>query len=595
MFRRIQTLVLAGILGTLMLAACGVQPVSPTVNQPQPTAAVVESTVSETLTDATNNVAEAAATTSAPAPVAQVAIDPATADATITLSDDDTTIDGEGATMAGNVVTISAGGTYLVSGDLADGQLLVDAADADVALILADVTVENSTGAPLYIKEASTVTLSLAAGTDNVFGDGETYVYANPEDDEPNAAVFSDADMVIGGEGTLVVDANFNDGITSKDTLTITGGTFVVNAADDGIRGKDSLVIQGGNFTVDAGGDGLKADNEDDPTLGTIAISGGAFTLTTGGDAIAAETGLAVSGGEFAIAAGGGSGAPLAEDVSAKGVKAGADLLISGGTWTIDAADDGVHSNTNITIDGGTLTIATGDDGVHADETLTINDGNLLISRSVEGLEGALITINDGTIDVIASDDGINVSSDAVASSGQPGRGMTAADYSGSLFLIINGGTVTVNAEGDGLDSNGAILMTGGVVVVHGPVVQMEGPLDFDGGFAISGGELTAAGSAGMALAPDTSSTQNSMIAFFDGAQPARSVATLVDTDGVVVMSFTAEKPFESLVFSSPGIVTGQTYSLQIDGTEAADFTVSSVVTQLGNGGMGGPGRGPGG
>ncbi|MEJ2149087.1 MAG: carbohydrate-binding domain-containing protein, partial [Chloroflexota bacterium] len=165
----------------------------------------------------------------------------------IALNGDSISADSDGVAVEGSRATISAAGTYRLSGSLADGQIVVDTEDESIVrLILSGVDLHNSTGAPIYIVSAEKVLIVLTDGTDNHISDGETYVFEDPDEDEPNAAIFSKADLTISGEGSLAVEGRYNDGIASKDGLIVASGNVTVDAVDDGIRGKDYLVVRGG-------------------------------------------------------------------------------------------------------------------------------------------------------------------------------------------------------------------------------------------------------------------------------------------------------------------------------------------------------------
>lgn len=538
----------------------------------------------------------------------------ATAAVQVALNGDTITTQGQGVSVEGSTATITQAGVYSFSGSLTDGQIVVKTVSKEtVWIILNGVDIHSSSSAPIYIADAKKVVIVLADQSLNTLTDAENYVYAIPADEEPNAAIYSKSDLTITGAGSLTVNANFNDGINSKDGLIIAGGTITVNAADDGIRGKDYLVMKDGSLTVNASGDGLKSDNEEDATLGYISIDAGSIQISAGGDAINAQTDVMVKGGTFALTTGGGSSKSISADVSAKGIKGVVSVCIDGGTFNIDAADDGIHSNGSVAINGGTYTIASADDGVHADATLTINNGQIEVTKSYEGLESAVITINDGNIKVTSSDDGVNVAGGKDSSGMTPGRGRPGQDnFSASTnqYLYIHGGTLFVDAQGDGFDVNGAIEMTGGVALVNGPTEQMNGPLDYDAGFNMTGGFLVATGSAGMAMVPNQG--QNSVLIYLTNTQQGGTLVHIQNSAGEDVLTFMPTRNYQSIAFSSPQLAQGETYTVYTGGSstgsqtgglyqggtytagnQTAQFTVSGTVTQVGSGGrMGGPGGG---
>ena len=177
----------------------------------------------------------------------------------IALSGAGATIEGEGAFAEGSTVTISAAGTYVVSGELADGALVVNATDQDkVQVVLAGASIRNADGAALEVRQADKVFVTLAEGSQNTLADGAEYALTEGED-EPNAALFSKGDLTINGTGALTVEGNYRHGVNSKDDLVVTGGAITVTAVEDGLRGKDCVKIADGSFTVTAGGDGVKS------------------------------------------------------------------------------------------------------------------------------------------------------------------------------------------------------------------------------------------------------------------------------------------------------------------------------------------------
>lgn len=529
----------------------------------------------------------------------------------INLAGDVITVEGSGASVDGSTVTITAPGAYAISGTLDNGQILVDSAEeGTVNLILNGATISNSSTSPIFISSADKTIITLADGTQNTVTDGATYIFTSAEVDEPNAVIFSKDDLVINGTGALTVNANYNNGIASKDYLRIVSGTITVNAVNDGIKGRNYISVKGASITVNAGGDGLQSNNDEDTTKGYILIEGGTLNITAGMDGIQAETQLTINAGTFNLVTGGGSTINYEFEESAKGLKAGVDVTIAGGTIVIDSADDAVHSNGSVNVNGGDLQITSGDDGIHADVSLTVNNGNINILKSYEGLESVLLTINGGTIHLNASDDGVNGAGgvDGSSTNGRPGQNGFGG---GTAQLIINGGYLYLDAGGDGLDVNGALSMTAGTVIVSGPVENMNGPLDYDAGFSMTGGYLLAVGSSGMAMAPDATSTQYAILYNFDAMQAAGTLVHIQSSTGEDLLTFAPTKSFQSVVISSPQIVNGETYTVftggtstgtAVDGlysggaysggTQIASLTVSSIITTVGAAGGFGPGGG---
>lgn len=262
----------------------------------------------------------------------------------------DTTVTaGEGVTVNGSIATITAAGTYEVSGKVNDGQLIVDADGLEIFLILNNVSLHCSNSAPLFVKKADHVYLSLADGSTNTLTDGSVYAL-EPGITEPDATLFSKADMTISGTGTLNVTANYNDGIANRDTLVIESGNINVDAVNHGIKGKDFLSIIGGTIKVVAGLDGIKSTNDTDATLGYLNISGGSIDIKAEDEAISAVTNVKISGGNVVI------------DTANNAIKAGLTVDISAGEVKITTDDKGllcaeekISSNANVTVNGSKL------------------------------------------------------------------------------------------------------------------------------------------------------------------------------------------------------------------------------------------------
>lgn len=436
---------------------------------------------------------------------------------------------------------ITAAGTYVLSGTMSDGQIIVRAGDEDVVrIVLNGADISCTASVPISVETAKKVVLILADGSQNTltYGTSASTFDSASTSDAPNSAIYSMTDLTINGSGSLTVNAFAGHGIVSKDKLKIVSGIISVTSAGNGIKGRDCVAIQAGTITIDAGGKGIKSNNDEDTAKGFI--------------------------------------------------------LIDGGTITVNSGDDTINAQTSFIQNGGTLSLNSGDDGIHADATATINGGTLTISKSYEGIESAVITVNSGTINLTASDDGFNVAggNDSSSVNGRPGQGSFAA--TAGCYLYINGGEIVVNSGGDGLDSNGSIVMTGGHVTVSGPTDNGNGAIDYNGTFQLTGGYLLAVGSSGMAEAPDSSSTQYAIQVNFTSTLAANTTVQVKDTAGSVIAELQPAKTYQSITFSSADLKQGETVTVTA-GTENVSLTLSSVITTSGaTGGPGGQGGMPG-
>jgi hypothetical protein len=229
------------------------------------------------------------------------------------------------------------------------------------------------------------------------------------------------------------------------------------------------------------------------------------------------------------------------------------------------------------------MLIATGDDGVHADSTLTLLGGIITISDSYEGLESANLDLQGGTVNILSSDDGINAAGGNDGSGtgrGGPGDWGGGMPGSGDYYCAISGGTYYINAEGDGLDINGSIDVSGGDIYVDGPTGNGNGALDCDGEFIVTDGTILAIGSSGMAETPDSNSTLYSFLVQLRSTYSAGKTVSLLDSDGNTVFSCVPAKRFQSVVYCSPKLEKRASYSLYIGGSLSTSFTISSTVTK---------------
>lgn len=540
----------------------------------------------------------------------------------VTLSDDGITGETAGVAINGQTMTITAEGTYIFSGTLSEGQIVVDADNAKVQIVFDNVDITCASSAAVYVKSAEKVFVTLAEGSQNTLRNTDEYVAI--DDNNIDAVIFAKSDLTLNGTGSLTIVSAEGHGIVSKDDLKITGGTYDITAAGHALSGKDSVRIADGTFILTAEKDGIHAENADDEEKGYIYIADGDFTITSDGDGMDASNIVQIEDGTFDITAGGGAAnsqkthesdmpgepgggmpqngrKPDGEDMpemgekpdgenmpqdtttdesgtSTKGIKAGGGMYLNGGTYQIDSADDSIHSNANITIADGTYTLATGDDGVHADDALTVNGGTITVTESYEGLEGLTVTINDGTIDITARDDGINTADGTDQSGfgtfGDHFKGMDSADdeteetTDNEMWMELNGGYIHILAGGDGVDSNGDLTINGGEIYIDGPSDNGNSAIDYgDRSSAyVNGGTLVAIGSSGMAEVMSDSSKQKVLMVKL-GEQMEAGNVVLTDSEGNVIVSYTALKTYDCVIISTAEVESGATYTLTISGT----------------------------
>lgn len=561
----------------------------------------------------------------------------------VTLSDDGITGETAGVAINGQTMTITAEGTYIFSGTLSEGQIVVDADNAKVQIVFDNVDITCASSAAVYVKSAEKVFVTLAEGSQNTLRNTDEYVAI--DDNNIDAVIFAKSDLTLNGTGSLTIVSAEGHGIVSKDDLKITGGTYDITAAGHALSGKDSVRIADGTFILTAEKDGIHAENADDEEKGYIYIADGDFTITSDGDGMDASSIVQIEDGTFDITAGGGAansqkthesdmpGGGMSQNIerpdgesmpqmgekpdeesmsqmgekpdeesmpqmgekpdgenmpqdtttdesgtSTKGIKAGGGMYLNGGTYQIDSADDSIHSNANITIADGTYTLATGDDGVHADDALTVNGGTITVTESYEGLEGLTVTINDGTIDITARDDGINTAGGTDQSGfgtfGDHFKGMDSADdeteetTDNEMWMELNGGYIHILAGGDGVDSNGDLTINGGEIYIDGPSDNGNSAIDYgDRSSAyVNGGTLVAIGSSGMAEVMSDSSKQKVLMVKL-GEQMEGGNVVLTDSEGNVIVSYTALKTYDCVIISTAEVESGATYTLTTSGT----------------------------
>ena len=311
----------------------------------------------------------------------------------IKLNGDSAEANSSSVTVEGSVVTITEAGTYILSGTLDDGCIVVNASDEDkVQLVLNGVEISSETFAAIYVASADKVFITLAEGTENSLSNGGSFVLI--DDNKVDAVIFSKDDLTLNGEGSLTVTSPAGHGIVCKDDLVITGGTYVITAGKHGIEANDSLAVSDGNVTIKAGKDGIHVENDDDPTLGNIYFEDGSFDITCGDDGIHANTLLVISGGTFRITA-------------AEGIEATC-ITVNDGDITISASDDGINAARKsssytpaVVINGGSITISMGQgdtDAVDSNGNIIMNGGTVTVTGNSSFDYDGTAEFNGGTI-----------------------------------------------------------------------------------------------------------------------------------------------------------------------------------------------------
>ncbi len=521
--------------------------------------------------------------------------DPETSGITDVVSSDEEISDGvpEDAVLIseelGNL-ELEEAGNYYATGEIGD-QIEITA--DGVHLYLEDATVTN--GKKVIKSDDYGVTITLI---------GENSIY-NTNTSDPKDAIDVGGTLVLNGSGSLDIVSQ-KHGI-SANAISISGCSLNIESEKDGLHAEILAY------------DGLTSEptpSYDDG--GYVYIDGASLDIESADDGIQADTFAYLTGGsQIAILAGGGAPATVTEtssdNASGKGIKVGLIdwededgiaydiewdgycLWIDDATVDIDSNDDALHSNYEMLVDGGTLSLSSGDDAMHADELMKITDGNIDITKCYEGIEAAKVEISGGYIEVESYEDGVNAA-DGTDTTYQQG-------YNENCHIIISGGYLSVNcigSEGDGIDSNGTMLISGGELYIAGSSSNSDAALDSDGGILVNGGYLFAAGQLGMVETPASNSGQYVVSYARNQSISAGTYLYLTDSEGEIIMYFVTPRSCQSLILSCPEFERGESYSIYAGDSVLSTFTISSTITTVGsssnindptgNPGGGGPG-----
>lgn len=496
----------------------------------------------------------------------------------ITLTDQTATVTGQGASFSAQTLTITQGGTYVLTGSGKNIKLVVEAADTDqVHLVFQNLTLEGE-GTLLQVNKAQEVVISLTEGSQNALTESQT-----SDDEEVKATIHSQVPLTLNGTGNLTLTALTKNALEVEDDLKVLGGTYTVKAANHGFKAEGALAIEAATLTIEAGKDGLHAEHDETTERANISLN---------------PTQLSIAATE-------------------DGVDAGNELTIKGGTITVSQSEEGLEARVIRQL-GGDVTIKSSDDGVNAsagsssktsdtsatskttDASATSNTADTSSSASQATTDSATASTSasQATADPAATSqvDQANKDKNATPPSppagqappqgGQPpqnGQGPGGMPPGGqeesdpSLQIILEGGTLTIDAEGDGIDSNGTVSISGGSLVVNGSVQGGNGPLDAAGDITITGGRVWALGTSDMLQGFAQGSTQASITANIAGT--AGQTLIILDAKGKEVARQTASKDFQAVIMSSADLVDGQTYTIQVEGT--TQTATAALVTPV--------------
>ena len=471
----------------------------------------------------------------------------------------------DGVTVSDGVITITKAGNYKLTGTY-EGQIKVEAADSDmVRLILDNATITNSTGAAINVVEADEVVIYTASGTTNTVSDGSSY--SDTASGSPDAAIYSKSDLTLAGEGTLKVEGKYEEGIHTTDGLVIASGTLEVAAANTGIKGKDYVDILDGTVTVTATKDGIKATNDTDGNRGWVRLSGGTVNISAGDDGFKAERVLEISGGTLNITE------------SNEGIEA-QYINILDGTVNVTSSDDGINASYSTTSTSSTSTTSTESTSSSTTQT-TQTSQTAQNTQSGQPAQG----------NAAQGGQGGQPPAGGQAPSGNMGQPPAGGGGGGTFEVVdatinIAGGTVTVNANGDGIDSNGTATLSGGTLVVNGPFTGGNTSLDTNGDLLLNGTTVVAGNSGDMFEAPASSSTSGYVKLTNLSNVSSGTTIQVADSSGKVVANYKVTNSNTALILvSNANITKGQSYTVYTttDSVDASSTSVASNATSLGS------------
>ena len=473
------------------------------------------------------------------------------------ISLDSMTVTGEGIAVDGNIINITSPGDFTVTGSADDAMIYIKT-DGKVKLRLSGMSLSNSSGPAIFFDNVEKGFITVTENTENYISDGTEYEY------DAKAAIFSNDDLEIKGNGTLSVTGNYDHGIASDDDIKIENSTLNITAVTDGIHVNNTFEMTGGTLNISAASDGIQAEED-------VIINAGIINIQE----------------------------------SEEGIESGTTLTINGGEINIVSTDDGLNSGggNGMGSDGFANTGMPG--GMRAErpeqmfgaDAAGSADGSEEMPQAPENMPEQPQMPEDGNTpsegfvpNGEAPERPNEIGGEARTEQGGADTGQSTENVDKSLY--INGGVIRINAQGDGADSNGDFYMTGGELYIDGPSSGGDGAVDC-GKFVVSGGTVIAVGSSAMAMGPSGESEQNSIMINLDNQLSAGTNIILKNSVGEEIMNYTTKKEFSSIVYTSDTLQVGESYELYADGELLQSIEMTDAQTTVGNRGFGG-GRGGG-
>lgn len=556
----------------------------------------------------------------------------------IALNGTSASAEGSGISISGSEITITAPETYVISGTLDDGHIVVDCASSGtVHLVFNNASITSTTGPAVQVLQADKTILTTYTGTSSEI------TVSGSDSDGNSHAVYAKDDLVLNGSGTLRISSEDGDGIHANDALKIMNTVLEITAGSDGIDVNDEIYEKESILSITAEGDGIKCEDNDAASDAShdIRLDGGMITITAGDDGIQVQGDLYAEEGTYDITAGGGS-ANAVRTVSSGGFQGGqrpgnndavsaatTDQNSAGSAPSVPGSDSsssgssdqssaqeasaapeadasdtseteenetmkskGISAEGSVWFISGTWTIDAADDAINSAASITVSDGTLELSAGDDGTHADdTLTIDGGTYTITTSYEGIEAcsivlnggviditASDDGINATNPNSTGTGMDVDDGSMITMTGGTITVTADGDGIDTNGSGTMSGGTVTIYGPENSGNGALDYNGTFTVTGGTLYAGGSTGMVQAPcSDSSVYTIEISVTDTSGPIE----VKDSDGNTVASYTSDRSYGNLTVSSDAFQEGETYIVYQNGTELGSVTISDLISYV--------------